>query len=205
MFFKHLSILLLLLLTNTVKAKTQVYHNLSDQFNISISIKPNATNNPEYDSLYVKVEILDKETNAVRQTIRKKTHIFWLATFATPENVRSYQTGINSEKEVVDGGFGDLVIADLNFDGLDDIAIAYDWGVSNGPHYYFYMQKPDGLFFRNVYLCERMSYFPHKIDIEKQQLTTLTHANAYQVGKRVYQYNSENKSWYLKSQELLGD
>lgn len=67
--------------------------------------------------------------------------------YTNGKNSRSYSTHFNTDKTVVDDDFGDVVVADLNFDGLGDFAVTYDHGADNGNHYYFYFQRPDHTFY----------------------------------------------------------
>jgi hypothetical protein len=58
--------------------------------------------------------------------------------------VRSYETGKNAHKAVVDNDYGDLVVADINFDGLADVVLKTDGGGNGGPYYTFYTSGPKG-------------------------------------------------------------
>ena len=137
------------------------------------------------------------------QIIRKNIGWLYNDEFKTCQNVCSYSTSINISKTVVDNYFGDFIVADLNFDGKDDFAFIYDSGGTGGPVYYFYLQKADGKFERNLFLCEKMGYFPHEINAEKKYLKTLSHATADSVSERIYAMNPASQRWYLKSERLL--
>ncbi|MFT5819082.1 MAG: hypothetical protein ACI8ZM_000304 [Crocinitomix sp.] len=184
-------------------AHTTRYTQLSNQFNIEVAVRVNATNNPDFASTYLRIRILEKDSKNVIQTIRKKH--FWIPNnlYTDRNHSRSYSTGFNADNIVVDDNFGDVVIADLNFDGLDDFAVTYDHGVSNGNHYYFYFQRHNKTFYRQVFLTEEMVLFPAVIDYKNKRLTTRTAAGANNVGERVFQYNSEKNSWFLLSTRLL--
>ncbi|MCG8577829.1 MAG: hypothetical protein MI810_23325 [Flavobacteriales bacterium] len=176
------------------------YDSLSNQFNISIESKKNKVKNSTLDSVYIKVVIRNKDTDSVIQTIRKNQELAWDSQESNCSHVRSYQTTLNLDLPVVDNDFGRLIIADFNFDGLDDFAFSYDASVTSGPIYHFYIQQTDGTFIRQVFLSENMAFFPAIIDTEKKQLITHTHANTYQIGIRTFQFNPETNSWYLLNQ-----
>jgi len=180
------------------------HSNLSDQFNISIQLKENSKKNPAFDSLYLKLIITLKDGTHT-QTIRRNMAWLWDKEYFDCQNVRSYSKSINDENRVVDNDFGDFIVADLNFDQKDDFAFIHDSGGNGGPEYYFYIQKKDGTFERNIFLCEEMVRFPHEINYKKKELTTLTRAGASAVGKAIFSLNPLTNRWYLKSRELLTD
>src|ERR1700722_5654977 len=66
--------------------------------------------------------------------------------FKSSKNSRSYITGSGRNVPVEDFDFGDLIIADLNFDGNEDIAVKTGLSADAGPYYTFYTQGNDGRF-----------------------------------------------------------
>jgi hypothetical protein len=114
--------------------------------------------------------------------------------------VRSYATGFNKGNEVVDNDFGDLIIADLNFDGKDDFALKKDSGGNGGPVYNFYVQN-NGKFILDKFLTEQMEFFPTRINKNNKTLTTFVHANAYQLGEHTYRF-AANK-WKETKHKLI--
>lgn len=196
-------ILPFILLHNASFSQACFHQTLSTQFDISIELKQNVVKNSALDSSYIKIVVYEKNSDHIIQVIRENRQWMWDSEYGKCENVRSYQTGYNAQKQVLDSDFGDLVIADLNFDGLDDFAFVYDSGFNSGPLYHFYIQLPNHQFIRQVFLSEQMGHFPLIIDSTNQQLIIRTHANAYQVGERTYQYNEKKQSWYLHNRRLL--
>ena len=130
------------------------------------------------------------------QSIRKNHYWLWDKEYTNCVNVRSYSTGVNADKTICDWDPGDLVIADLNFDGLDDFGFIYDSGGNGGPLYLFYLQNPEGRFYRNLYLCDSVGLFPTKFDLTRKRFCTYTRANTYQMSIRTYQFNDERNCWY---------
>lgn len=180
-----------------------LYNHLSSQFDIEVAIRLNTTNNPNFDSTYLRIRIIEKGSGNIIQTIRKQHYWLWSYFYTNVKNSRSYSTHFNTDKTVVDDDFGDVVVADLNFDGLDDFAVTYDHGADNGNHYYFYFQRPDKTFYRQIYLTENMVHFPCIIDPIHQRITTRTAAGACCVGETVFQYNETKNSWLMISRRVL--
>jgi hypothetical protein len=174
-----------------------LYTQLSNQFDLEVEIRVNVTGNPDLDSTYLRIQVIDKSSKVILQTIRKPRHWIFPKFYSNSNNSRSYSTNFNTDKQVVDDDFGDVVVADLNFDGLDDFAVTYDHGVSNGNHYYFYFQRPNNSFYRQVFLTEEMVHFPAKIDAVNKRITTITAAGCCAVGYRTFQYNAKTNSWFL--------
>ena len=198
-----LLILTLLFIIKPLDARSMLYIHLSSQFDIEVAIRLNTTNNPDFDSTYLRIRIFEKERGIIIQTIRKQYYCMWTDWYTNIENSRSYSTHFNTNKTVVDDDFGDVVVADLNFDGLDDFAVTYDHGADNGNHYYFYCQRPDHTFYRQVYLTDNMVHFPCIIDPINQQIITRTAAGVCCVGETVFQYNESKNSWFLLSRRIL--
>lgn len=196
-------ILLILFFTKPNAAKAILYDQLSNQFDIEVAIRSNVTQNPELDSTYIRIRIFEKGSKTILQTIRKPHHWLFENLYTDKNKSRSYSTNFNSEKQVVDDDFGDVVVADLNFDGLDDFAVTYDHGVSNGNHYYFYFQRSNKTFYRQVLLTEKMIHFPSEIDPANKCITTRTAAGAYGVGVTTFQYNTVKNSWRLLSRHRI--
>jgi len=128
-----------------------LYTQLSHQFDLNVEIRVNRTGNPDLDSTYLRIQIINKVSKSVVQTIRKPRHWIFPDLYKDSNNSRSYSTNFNSGKTVVDDDFWDVVVADLNFDGLDDFTVTYDHEVDNGNHYYFYFQRPNKTFYRQVF------------------------------------------------------
>jgi hypothetical protein len=175
--------------------------NLSHNFDFTyktVRLKKDAA----MDSTTVFLTITDKKTNKAVQTIRYSSQFLFSSDFSDCKNMRSFITGQNLKKEPEDD-FGDLLIADLNFDGRDDIALKYDsWG-NSGPLYYYYIQDSSGKFMKNDFLSEEMGLFPSKIDIKNKLLITYGHAGVEQVGEHIFALNTRSNKWYQKSYRLV--
>ena len=139
--------------------------------------------------------IIEKEEFNELQTIKYNTNDLFDETFANCEFVRSYITGKNKDVEDTDNDYGDIVIADFNFDGKDDIALTNATGGNGGPLYNFYLQNNQGKFVLDNYLTDTMEFFPNEINKNKKTLVTLVHASAVDLCESTYKYNSVNRKW----------
>jgi hypothetical protein len=148
------------------------------------------------DSLDVTIELININTK-----VKQQLHFgsSWMANdfYTNCSRVKSYVTGFNKDSVAVDNDYGDIVVADFNFDNKADIAFKQNAGGNGGPGYMFYLQDEHGTFVLDAYLTGTMGYFPVKIDSKKRKLITLVHANVYEMGENTYSYNAKKKTWKM--------
>jgi hypothetical protein len=119
-------------------ARTCMYRDLSKMFDCELTVTDNsdvAHNIFRYD---IVLRIFEKNKNhKLVQAITFYTEYL----HGEPEcnHVRSYLTGKNEKSLVMDNDYGNLIVADFNFDKKDDIAIVKDAGGNGGPLYAFYL------------------------------------------------------------------
>ncbi len=203
--------------TATVKSETTDIHNfnvlsttqceqtnLSNQFDIAINLKRYSDTTEHRDSCVLKVFIKDKPTQKVVDSVLITSLFYFDDTFANCDSVMSFTTKFNSKRQVVDNYFGDIVVADLNFDSRDDIAIINDYGGNGGTFYSYFMQGDDKTFTLDSFLTDSVTYFPSVIDKTKQRLITYVHAGACCVGEQIYKYDKSKKAWRLTRHKILG-
>ena len=118
--------------------------------------------------------------------------------FKSSKNSRSYITGKGRNAPVEDYDFGDLVIADLNFDGKEDIVVKSGSSADSGPNYTFYLEGNDGRFYIDNYLTANVLSFPKYINAKAKTITTQTHANVSQEDKKTFKYNVNTKKWHFE-------
>ena len=154
------------------KRQSLLHENLSKTLNYQSFIKRIPT---EYtDSCIVKIVVSGKtDKNIVYETDITSTYLLGNNTFAN-ENVRSYITGKNINKDVIDNDYGDLVVADFNFDGLEDFAIKREEGGNAGPFYNFYIQSTRNTFAIDKYLSDTIISFPNEMDFEQKKVTNVS-------------------------------
>ncbi len=110
---------------------------------------------------------------------------------------RSQITGKNFKKRVLDDYYGELVIADLNFDGLEDFATPVDHGCNNGSHQAFYIQDKTGHFTLNHFLTDTVTWFPQEINKNKKTLKSITSAGGYGVSFRTFLFDTTSQKWNM--------
>lgn len=165
------------------------FNQLSSQFNIDLVV-----NYGDENASDIFITVFDKTSNKKLDSIYVKSG--WLIMppmFANCDDVRSFTTKVNLNKEVIDNCHGDFIVADFNFDGLDDFAVAIDNGGNGGTAYAYYQQRKNKNFIREAYLTEKMVQFPVAIDSIKKTLTTSVHASAVENFVTVYQL--KNGTW----------
>ncbi|EHQ26637.1 hypothetical protein [Mucilaginibacter paludis] len=140
------------------------------------------------------IELYKKSDKKLFQKIQFKTEGIGLSNvFSKCSDDRSYITGQNMKTEILDGDYGDIVIADFNFDGKEDFAIKYNIPADVGPEYCYFIQGDKG-FKKDEYLSNQMLWFPWLINSKKHQLISIVSPNW---GTRIYkfQYNVFSKKW----------
>jgi hypothetical protein len=171
------------------------HNNLSDKYKIEIYTKwYGSVRHTLGDSLDITVIVTNK-VSQVRQQINFGSRWMSDASYSDCNNVRSYITGVNKYDIAEDNDYGDIIVADFNFDKKDDVAFKRNMGGNGGPPYIFYIQDDKGVLVRDVFLTEIMEYFPSEINAVNQKLVTLVHANAYSMGKTTYKYSTKTKKW----------
>ncbi len=183
--------------------------NLSDQFDIELTIEfylDTVTYQDSWqgrDSLMVKLLMTEKKTRESLDCIVVNPIIGYPFLNDESRFVTSYSTGFNADKEIVDSDFGSIVVADVNFDGKDDIAVVHDGG-NSGPYYIFFIQNEKGKFVKNEFLTEQVSFFPQEIDFQHKQITTGTRSGARGAGYHTYQLDSTTDKWAHIRYEYIG-
>ena len=200
----YLVLLPSLLVNLPVNAQKCIHTKLSRQFDYMISvIGPTHTDTSfsitSRKNAKVVLKVYTKHHKKLAQKIILKTDVLLEDAYDNCNNVRSYITSENRNKEAPDNEYGDFIVADLNFDGKEDLAIKYDSGGYPGPICAFYVQ-PDDMHFKNaVFLSEKMLFFPIDIDSKSKTLTTHAHADAYGYYESIFIYNPKTKKWIRTS------
>lgn len=178
------------------------YTDLSDEFEF-------ATNMRRYkvgkvgDSCQVRIFVTNKRNNQPLQKISYSSLDFFDDAFLNCENVRSYTTGKNKKNEVENGNYGDLVVADFNFDGKEDFAVINHSGGISGPSYSFYMQVKDKQFELDSMMSSLVNFFPAEMHRTAKKLVTIVPVSAGEKTRTVFQYHRRSKSWSKVHQEFI--
>ena len=185
-----------------VKAQTVAYTKLSDKYLFKVNTVK-ATTRDNADKISKLVLSISDQNNKLLQQITVTPEYLYSTTFKSGDQSRSYITGKNVKAEHMDNDFGDLIIADLNFDGKEDIALKYDSGGNGGPLYNFYVWQPSGLFVKDNFLADNMQFFPADINSKDKTLTITVHASAFDNNKTTFKYNTQTKHWAIIKSTLI--
>lgn len=176
---------------------------LSRSFDIDVQFKRHMDTKSHDDSCVVMLLLSDKLTGQRLDSISVVSKFYFENVFKTCSTVRSYTTKTNIDSLVADNYYGDIVVADLNFDGRDDVAVINDSGGNGGTFYSYYLQEADRQFIYNPYLTDSMTYFPEEINIEARTLRTYVHAGVCGLGEHIYQFDKADGSWTQVSHRII--
>jgi len=173
----------------------ECYHkDLSNVYDINSKIQ-RVKINQYMDSCIITVAVIEKMTKDTSQRINVTSNYLFDECFTNCESVRSFTTKINLDSLAVDNDYGDLIIADFNFDGIEDLAIKNNSGGNGGPTYDFYTQNARKKFVINKFLTQKVRKFPAVINKSDYTLITNVHANAYQYCSTIYKLNKISNKW----------
>src|ERR1044072_5716896 len=134
---------------------------LSNEFDVHVNFRRYFFKKTDReDSCIAEVLLQDKQSKATLDSISITSRFYLNDAFKNLQNVRSYSTKTNADKQAVDNYYGDIIIADLNFDNKDDVIIMNDAGGNGGTFYSYYLQNENKKFILNSYLTDSMTYFP---------------------------------------------
>lgn len=152
--------------------------------------------------LPIKVMITNKVGPRNQQLIQFRGTLIYPGSFSKCGLVRSYSTGKNKNFELGTEDFGDLVVADFNFDSRDDLAVRCE--DSNGGTYYrFYIQGNDQKFKLDSFLTDSMMLVPTYVNKARRTLTTFQHAGARYEGEQTYRLDRQTNKWSLIRHRFL--
>jgi hypothetical protein len=184
---------ILIILSNAVSAQRQkcLYRKLSKIYDYAITY-----NIAQGDVSDVHISIIRKSDKTVVQNIRSQSEDEQYRRFNCSS--RSYVTGYNKNAEVIDGDWGDIVVADLNFDGKEDFAIVRAQAPTGAgiEVFDFYLQNKDGKFVKDIFLSSQMELCPSKIDTHNHILTTESYGSASaKIYRQRFKYNPATGKW----------
>lgn len=157
----------------------------------------------DLDSCVARLVMVDVLTGKPLDSLTVTSSFYFSSVFADCGRVVSYATGFNKDWEVVDNDYGDIVVADLNFDGRDDMAVINNSGSNGGVFYNYYIQESDRRFVLNRFLTDSMVYFPATIDQRAKRLITYVHAGVCDVSENIYQLVGKRGVWSRASHRIV--
>jgi hypothetical protein len=179
-------------------AQPVMYNDLSKKYFFEVSIsKPVNDSVGSYRHPEMTLSVLDRNKKIV-QKITYSGSLLFDSAFRNRTNSRSYTTGARENAEVVDYDYGDIVVADLNFDGREDIAVKTDSGGDAGPWYTFFVQGSDGHFHKDRYLTDSVSSFPASISTSHRTLTLDYISSNGTSFEYIFSYNQQKGIWHKK-------
>jgi hypothetical protein len=178
---------------------------LSRQFDMVIDVKRYSDTSKIWDSCSVRILIRDKLTKAFSDSILLSSVFFAGELFANCDSMVSYTTKFNTKRPIVDNMFGDIIVADVNFDDRDDIVVVREAGSNSGSLYKYFIQSGEALFRTDKFLTDSVAYFPDVIDSSKWQLTTRAIAGGCCVSENIYQLDKSTKEWKRVGHKMLGE
>jgi hypothetical protein len=173
------------------------FTDLSNVYNYKIIDKYiNVDNKKFYDSVSRVIKVYTKNDSLIQKIYPDLQITPWYYFVDYQVRIsRSFVTGKNAHYDDVDNYCGEIVIADLNFDGLEDFATPVNSGADNGPHYAFYIQNELNKFKLNNYLTENVVWFPEKINDSLMTLTNEIPGSVYYLYTHSYKYDTISKKW----------
>lgn len=134
------------------------HNELSRQFDITVDFKRYTDTIEKQDSSFLTLYIKDKNSKSVIDSVNIISLSYYSFMFTSCDSVTSYSTKFKADREIADNYFGDIVVADLNFDEKDDIAVINDGGGNSGPLYGFYTQTSNKRFVIDRFLTNFLSH-----------------------------------------------
>jgi hypothetical protein len=174
------------------------FKDLSNVYNYKIIDKYHSAKKQNYyDSVLRVIKIFNKNDSLVQKIYPNLQMTPWyFHEHDWPFRLsRSYITGKNANYNDMDNYCGEIVVADLNFDGLEDFATPINSGVDNGPHYAFYIQNRNNKFEYNKYLTKNLTWFPEKINDSIMSFTSSVPCGVYGTWYRTFKFDTILKTW----------
>ncbi len=176
------------------------FDDLSAQFNLDLMVKRFKRKIELNDSCIVQLIISNKADNIGMDTITIGSNFYYDVVFKDCKQIVSY-TKKGNKLEGMDNYYGDIIIADFNFDKKEDVAIINDSGGNGGLFYSYFLQQRNGKFLINSFLTDSIIYFPTEINIKNKTLVTYVHAGACGIAKHVYHLIKAD--WIEKSHTII--
>ena len=194
------------LIYETPYVKECFYSDLSTNFDFSVKIVRYSYFNESNDSCNLLIQIIDKKSKEIKDSIFMTSFHFRKTSFNDCYMVPSFTTGIDTSGMSIYYEHGpDWLIADLNFDNLEDIAVMNNWGEGKGVRYNFYIQDEDHQFTLDTFLTNTVKYFPLKINIKERSLLTVVVDDYRECAflHHLYKLDSETNMWKEAHRERI--
>jgi len=167
----------------------------SDEFKFSVSIlEKDSDNRPSK----LKIEIT-KDSNHIQDIIYKPNT--WVAIKDSLEitQIDYYNKNLKIQEGIED--YHDFIIADFNFDNLEDFAILYDYGGNGGPSYSYFFQNDQGQFIVNKQFPLNEGNFPKTLDKVNKTITLRIPSGCCKIKTTIFKLKKDNNWEILSSKE----
>lgn len=173
--------------------------NLSNIYDFKISGTDFENKDKNLNPLIAEISIIQKAHPNKIQKIRFEPSS-WVLFTEVPCNAISYFEKKESIKENIENHHN-FIIADYNFDGLEDFAYVWDNGGNGGPLYSFYFQNNVGDFLEATDFPMQNGPFPSEINSMKKAITIRTPIGYCKSQTTIYNLK-ENGNWIVSSSEV---
>jgi hypothetical protein len=197
--------ILIFLFALSINASAQVciHTDLSKSFDFKTEVRRIKRPDSRCDSSVVTITAISKLGKKHVQSITIPTDCLSNSAYVRCTAARSYTTGKNLTADAPDNDYGDIIVADFNFDGRDDFAAKYDSGGNSGPTYAYCIQRADGTFAFDIFLTNRMSYFPSILNKTDRSLTTQVPSGISWMDETTFKFDPRKISWQLVKHKRL--
>lgn len=177
----------------TIKGFVCEISNLSSKFNFKIVGTDFENKEKNLNPLIAKILIAPKRDPSLIQEVRFEPSS-WVLFSDVPCNAISYFKKEKSINESIENHH-DFIVADYNFDGLEDFAYIWDIGGNGGALFSYFFQNNKGEFSESDSFPLQNGLFPSEINIERKTLTTVSPVGCCKMNKMTYQL--KNNKWEL--------
>jgi hypothetical protein len=200
---KHWLIIILLILARGASAQTCTHTGLSKRlyFKITRTIVNHKDDTSLFNESNILIEIYLKASGLLFQKIQFISTDLYSDDFKDCSNDRSLITGKNKNSDASDNDYGNIIVADFNFDGKEDFAIKNGQMGNLGVGYRFYIQTKKG-FVEDKYLTDNVSFFPWLLNPKRHLLITIVSPTPGTT-IRIYKYNSISKAWHQTGKRFV--
>jgi hypothetical protein len=192
--------ILLIVLGAGLKGKAQncLHTNLSSKYNYQLSVSevPGKNGLLRISKIYLKV--INKSTGFEEQTITVNTgrHAqFSKDCFRDCNDVRSDLTRVNTKANNTSADQDDLIVTDLNFDGIEDLMVKIDCSTTGKASYAFFTRNENGLYVEDRFLTREFKRYPNALNEKSKTVSMIENVNAWGKTENVYTYDSGAKKW----------
>lgn len=154
------------------------------------------------DNRPLKVEIDIKNNDQVIQKINY-TPGFWLDKDFKINQKKYFGTNLSLEEGIEN--YHNFIIADFNFDGLEDFAILYDSGGNGGSFYSYYFQNEIGKFNLDKNFPLNEGYFPKEINKNNKTITISNPIGCCKMETTIFQLKNNWKMISSKEENMNND